>query len=71
MLNSLPTQPEDKILGLMAKYAADPRPNKIDLGVGVYKDASGATPIMSAVKKAEQLLWEDQTSKSYTKCRRS
>ena len=66
MLNSLPTQPEDKILGLMAKYAADPRPNKIDLGVGVYKDASGATPIMSAVKKAEQLLWEDQTSKSYT-----
>jgi len=66
MFQTLSPQPEDKILGLMAKYAADPRPTKIDLGVGVYKDASGKTPIMSAIKKAEKQLWETETTKSYT-----
>ena len=46
MFNSLQQQPADKILALMQVYKEDPRENKIDLGVGVYKDASGQTPIM-------------------------
>ena len=54
MFNSLKQQPADKILALMQLYKEDPRENKIDLGVGVYKDASGQTPIMGSIKKAEQ-----------------
>ncbi len=65
MFNSLQHQPADKILALMQLYEEDPRENKIDLGVGVYKDASGQTPIMDSIKKAEQLLWETQKTKSY------
>ena len=65
MFNSLQQQPADKILALMQLYKEDPRENKIDLGVGVYKDASGQTPIMGSIKKAEQLLWETQETKSY------
>ncbi|WP_417269418.1 aromatic amino acid transaminase [Celeribacter sp.] len=66
MLNTLKPQPADKILELMALYREDPRDTKIDLGVGVYKDASGNTPIMRAVKAAEKQLWADETTKSYT-----
>jgi aspartate aminotransferase len=66
MLNHLHEQPKDKILQLMQLYRDDPRDTKIDLGVGVYKDASGATPIMRAIKAAEQRLWNDETTKSYT-----
>lgn len=66
MLNNLNTQPKDKILQLMQMYKDDPRDNKIDLGVGVYKDASGATPIMRAIKTAEKQLWEVEKTKSYT-----
>ena len=65
MFNSLQQQPADKILALMQLYKEDPRENKIDLGVGVYKDALGQTPIMGSIKKAEQLLWETQETKSY------
>ncbi|MDG2339754.1 MAG: aspartate/tyrosine/aromatic aminotransferase [Paracoccaceae bacterium] len=65
MLTNLKAQPADKILALMQEYAADPRDTKIDLGVGVYKDASGNTPIMRAIKAAETKVWEEQTSKSY------
>ncbi|MEM6306762.1 MAG: amino acid aminotransferase [Pseudomonadota bacterium] len=65
MLNNLAEQPADKILALMAKYKADPRDSKIDLGVGVYKDAQGNTPVMRAVKSAEKKLWEEEQSKSY------
>ncbi|MEO6396362.1 MAG: aromatic amino acid transaminase [Devosia sp.] len=50
---------------LMAEYAADPRTNKIDLGVGVYKDPKNNTPIMSAVKKAEQRLLDSAITKTY------
>ncbi|MHA6493470.1 amino acid aminotransferase [Pseudomonas borbori] len=57
--------PGDPILGLMDAYRADPNPAKLDLGVGVYKDAQGLTPIPWAVKLAEQRLVEDETSKSY------
>ena len=65
MLTNLKPLPADKILALMQEYKADPRDTKIDLGVGVYKDATGNTPIMRAIKAAEQKVWEEQTSKSY------
>ena len=65
MFVNLNAQPQDKILKLMGAYKADVRKNKIDLGVGVYKDASGSTPIMRAVKAAEKQLWKNQETKSY------
>jgi aromatic-amino-acid transaminase len=66
MLEKLQAQPQDKILMLMGMYAADTRPEKVDLGVGVYKNAYGVTPVFKAIKDAEQLLWETETTKSYT-----
>ena len=65
MLEHLKAQPADKILALMAAYREDPRTDKIDLGVGVYKDATGLTPVMRAVKKAEQKILEEQNTKAY------
>ncbi len=66
MFENLTAQPADKILALMQAYREDPRADKVDLGVGVYKDASGNTPVMRAIKTAEQQLWEAQTTKAYT-----
>ncbi len=66
MLNDLKEQPADKILMLMQAFREDPREDKIDLGVGVYRDADGNTPIMAAVKEAEKRLWSAETTKSYT-----
>lgn len=65
MFSNLKEQPADKILALMQMYKDDPRETKIDLGVGVYKDASGNTPVMRAVKAAERRLVEEQQSKAY------
>ncbi len=65
MFQSISPLPADPILGLMATHRADSNPRKIDLGVGVYKDEQGNTPVMSAVKKAEAQLLREQTSKSY------
>lgn len=65
MFESLKPQPEDKIIGLMQKFRDDPRAEKIDLGVGVYRNADGITPVMRAVKAAEQRVWQEQTTKSY------
>lgn len=65
MLEHLKEQPADKILALMQSYREDPRAQKIDLGVGVYKDASGNTPVMRAVKAAEKILLETQATKAY------
>ncbi|MEX1661114.1 aromatic amino acid transaminase [Thioclava sp. 15-R06ZXC-3] len=65
MLNNLKPQAPDKILALMGEYRADPRDKKVDLGVGVYKDADGKTPIMTAVHKAEKQVWDSETTKSY------
>jgi aspartate aminotransferase len=65
MFQSLQALPADPILGLMAAYRADDNPKKIDLGVGVYKDTNGNTPVMQAVKKAESLILDAQQSKSY------
>ncbi|MFZ3204303.1 MAG: amino acid aminotransferase [Pseudomonas sp.] len=57
--------PGDPILGLMEAYRSDRNPAKLDLGVGVYKDAQGLTPIPRAVKLAEQRLVDRETTKSY------
>jgi len=65
MFQSLQALPADPILGLMAAYRADKNPLKIDLGVGVYRDSNGTTPVMTSVKKAEDYLLQTQDSKSY------
>jgi len=65
MFETLQKATLDKIFVLMAEYAADPRPGKIDLGVGVYKDPGNNTPIMSAVKKAEQRMLDTAKTKTY------
>ncbi|WP_298328772.1 amino acid aminotransferase [Asticcacaulis sp.] len=62
---ALKDQPSDSLLELIQLHRADPRPDKIDLGVGVYKDEQGHTPVMAAVKQAESALLNSQTSKSY------
>ncbi len=62
---TLQTQPLDPVLGLGALHAIDPRPHKVDLGIGVYRDESGATPVLRSVKEAERRLVEEQPSKSY------
>ncbi|MEQ8294821.1 MAG: amino acid aminotransferase [Roseovarius sp.] len=66
MFEELKEQPADKILMLMQMYREDPREQKIDLGVGVYKNAEGVTPIMRAIKAAEKKWWEEETTKAYT-----
>ncbi|WP_170369970.1 aromatic amino acid transaminase [Ruegeria arenilitoris] len=66
MFENLKPQPADKILALMQMYREDPREQRIDLGVGVYKDANGVTPVMRAVKAAEHRIWEEQQTKAYT-----
>ncbi|ULB08448.1 aspartate/tyrosine/aromatic aminotransferase [Cereibacter azotoformans] len=66
MLTALKPQPADKILQLIQMFREDARADKIDLGVGVYKDPTGLTPVMRAVKAAEKRLWEVETTKTYT-----
>ncbi|MEX0344409.1 MAG: aromatic amino acid transaminase [Rhizobiaceae bacterium] len=65
MFELLPATKGDPILALMAEFRTDDRPDKIDLGVGVYKDADGHTPVVRAVKAAEKQLLEQQQTKSY------
>lgn len=65
MFENLVSQPPDKIMALMGLFSKDIRENKTDLGVGVYKDKSGNTPIMLAVKNAEEYLLKTQNTKSY------
>ena len=65
MFSALKEQPADKILSLVQRFKEDTRSDKIDLGVGVYKDAQGLTPIMRSVKVAEKILWENENTKSY------
>ena len=65
MFESLQSAKADAILGLIAEHRSDPRPNKIDLGVGVYRTSDGVTPVLDVVKKAEQILIDTQTSKTY------
>ncbi len=65
MLDRLSPQAPDALLALIRLHAADPRGDKIDLGVGVYRTEEGATPVFAAIKAAEQALLETQDSKSY------
>ncbi|MEQ1938727.1 amino acid aminotransferase [Mesorhizobium sp. CN5-321] len=65
MFETLQAAPTDKILALIGLYRADPRAGKVDLGVGVYKDSDGRTPVMCAVREAEKRLLQDQDSKTY------
>jgi aspartate aminotransferase len=65
MFQALSPIPPDPILGLSAAYRADTNPKKVDLGVGVYKDAAGNTPVMRSVKKAEEILVKGQQTKAY------
>ena len=65
MFETLKQTPPDKILELLEIFRADPRADKIDLGVGVYRDAAGRTPVMRAVKAAEKRLLSEQDSKAY------
>jgi len=64
-LSALSALPPDPLLNLMAQFRADTRPEKVDLGVGVYKDADGKTPIMSAVFAAEHRLHASSDTKVY------
>ena len=66
MFETLQAQKPDAILALVQMFREDPRENKLDLGVGVYKDGTGNTPVMRAIKAAEQKLWANETTKSYT-----
>lgn len=65
MFEVLPKLPADPILGLSAAFKQDTNPGKIDLGVGVYKDEDGKTPILTSVAKAQQILMQKEDSKSY------
>ncbi len=65
MFESIKRVPGDAILGLIQQLKDDPNPNKVDLGVGVYRDIHGNTPIMRAVKSAEQILVDTEQTKSY------
>lgn len=66
MFQTLTPQAPDKILQLIGQFKADPRTEKVDLGVGVYKNAEGVTPVMRAVRAAEKQIWDNETTKTYT-----
>ncbi|KOO11014.1 aromatic amino acid aminotransferase, partial [Vibrio xuii] len=65
MFSKLPTPTLDPILSLSVAYRNDPRPEKVDLGIGVYKNSEGETPIMQAILKAQYIVVETQKTKSY------
>ncbi|EBU7765423.1 TPA: aspartate transaminase [Salmonella enterica subsp. enterica serovar Tudu] len=65
MFENITAAPADPILGLADLFRADDRPGKINLGIGVYKDETGKTPVLTSVKKAEQYLLENETTKNY------
>ena len=65
MFDRIEMAPPDPILGLEEAFKRDPNPAKINLAAGVYKDAEGTTPILHVVKRAEEQILHDETSKSY------
>lgn len=65
VFTGLTPQAPDSLLSLIGLYRRDPRPGKIDLGVGVFRDDDGATPVLAAVKAAEQALLNGQSTKAY------
>lgn len=65
MLEALQSLPPDPLLGIIERFREDTNPNKLDLGVGIYKDENGQTPVLASVKQAEYWLLENQHSKAY------
>lgn len=65
MFETINPAPEDSILGLTVAFQKDSNPNKINLGVGVYKDGNGQTPVLATVKEAEERLLRSEATKSY------
>ena len=65
MFDRLQMAPKDPILGLAETFREDPRPNKINLAVGVYQDATGKTPILESVRRASERVVQKQSSKAY------
>jgi len=65
LFESMKAAPADAILGLITEHKNDPRPEKVDLGVGVFRTAEGETPVLNVVKLAEQRLVDTQDSKAY------
>lgn len=65
MFSHLPTPVLDPILSLSVAYRNDPRPDKVDLGIGVYKNSAGETPVMKAISQAQDIVVASQKTKSY------
>ena len=65
MFGKLEALPPDPILGVTAAFRRDPSPSKVDLGVGVYRDDAGLTPVPAAVREAERRVLAEQNSKTY------
>lgn len=65
MFANLPSPQQDPILSLSLAYRQDPRQDKVDLGIGVYKNSDGVTPVMRAVLNAQQKMLDEQTTKAY------
>lgn len=65
MFEHLPHYAGDPILGLMGEFANDPRPHKVNLGVGIYNDEQGRVPLLECVARAEQLIVEEQQPRTY------
>ena len=65
IFDTIAPAPPDPILGLTDAFKRDTNPKKVNLGVGVYVDDSGNTPILKAVRQAEKVLWDTRTTKSY------
>ncbi len=65
MFERIPAAPPDPIYSLTTECNRDPNPNKLNLGVGVYKNYEGLIPVLESVKAAERTIWEDETSKNY------
>ncbi len=64
-LTGIEPAPADPILGLTEAFRKDTRPNKVNLGVGVFMDEKGTTPVLECIKRAERILWETEKSKGY------
>ena len=65
MFEHIERVPGDAILGLIEAFKKDTNPQKVDLGVGVYRDSKGTTPVMRAVKEAEARLLKNEATKTY------
>ena len=65
LFDKVPSPKAPKILQLLQDFSNDPRQGKIDLGIGVYKDETGITPVLETVKAAEKILVSEQKTKAY------